>query len=146
MLAILILLIIPLAMTPFGYCGEGQPPGDNERLVGPSIDALLVLKHTHRVSGSCYKNEDGYIEGILMGICNGVPFAIEGTCANTFTLPGDLNSYTQEFLTYMRFPAPGTCNPKPGQTLIVVTVKEFYNSLELEEVTAKVVLMFVEVK
>jgi len=149
LMVVAILMIIPFVITPFGYCGEGGPK-DTERLVGPSIDAVLVLRHTHRVSGYCTSNPDGFIEGVLMGICNGNPFAIEGTCATGYILAGDLGSYTPEYLTnattQLRLPAPNVCNPKPGQTLIVVTVKEFNKSTELDEITARVVLMFVEPK
>ncbi len=147
-LAIGILLVIPLAMTPFGYCGEGGPK-DTEKLTGPSIDAMLVLRHFPAGTTGCGSDPAGYIAGTLMGICNGVEFAIEGTCANGYVLAGDLTTWDEASLTnattQLRFPAPAACTPKPNTELIVVTVKQFYKSYPnaLDQATASVVLMWV---
>jgi len=165
-LVISILLVIPLAMAPFGYCGEGGPK-DTERLVGPSIDAILVLNHTpciypnpcggsNQPSCTCTHNcslssdSNGFVEATLLGICNGVQFSIEASCNTGVVFQGDLSSITPQYLTdpttQVRINVPIICNPKPGQSLVIVDVKQFTKSLYLDQVTAKVILMFIETK
>ena len=151
-LIISILFIIPLAMAPFGYCGE--PPNSNtEKLVGPSIDAVLVLRHTPYNPSNCNTHIDGMIEALLFGICNGNPFQLEYSCGSTppMALPGNLAQVVEDptYLTdptrgQLKLGVPAICNPKPGQSLVVVDVKEYEYSSYFDQFVAKVTLMFVE--
>ena len=150
-LAISILLIIPLAMAPFGYCGE-PPHSGTDKLVGPSIDAVLVLRHTPYNSNNCVSHTDGMIEALLFGICNGQTFRLEyscGTVGNAFSgnlaqVAADPTYITDPTRGQIKFGVPPICNSKPGQTLVIVDVKEYEYSPYFEQFVAKVTLMFVE--
>jgi len=142
LLVSILLISSILITTPIGYAGEPGPgAGPGERLVGPTIDAIIGIRPTSIPNGCS--------DVVLSGICNGQPFAISKPCI----LPGDLTTTLGDYLVGQRIPLtdiPTICNPKLGQELMIVGVKNFvntgYNDPGAGQAIADVVLMFVESK
>ena len=135
---IMALFIVSVCFFNTALAGEGGPPGDGQRLVGPVIEAILGLADS--------TTSPGYIEGVLLGNCNGKSFEIivpggiyPGSVVTIHAGEWDLGG-----LLNLHINAPRICNPKPGALLNVVGVKKFYNSGKY--VLAELTLMFLEYK
>ncbi len=121
------LLLIPLMlMTNQIAYGGGEPTNPNEKIVGPSIEAVLGLKD--RGEG---------IDLLLSGVCNGTPF----TYYDADYLPSFVGTITPEQLVDQRLEIVGICNSSKKSKLICVDVKNFANDGGM--VIADVVIMFV---
>jgi hypothetical protein len=139
---ILVLFVVSVCFFSPAQAGEGGPPGDNERLVGPVIEAILGLADSPPPSGSSF----GSIEGVLLGTCNGTPFEIIVPAGIYFGTVATIHAgeWNQGGLLNLHINAPGICNPKPGAVLNVVGIKKFKNTGKY--VLAEITLMFLEPK
>lgn len=142
------ILLIPLILIPIAFAGEPGPgAGAGERLVGPTIDAILGIINSPLPAPRVGVGMDVSISGI----CNGQLF--------TVTLPDyrdniDLSTVTAEQLIGYRVAAAdypdiaGICNPKPGLEFMIIDVKKFNNyssnPAPFRQITAEVTIMFVE--
>jgi hypothetical protein len=129
---LVILLAIPLMLltNQIAYGGaEGPPPGSNEKLVGPTIDAVLGLKDS--------TDSPGNVALLLSGICNGTPFSIY----DPDYLPGSVTGINAGDLINRRVELTGICNNNAKYTLNCINVKNFVNAGGM--VIADVVIVFV---
>jgi len=126
------ILLIPLMLmtNQIAYGGgEGPAPGSTEKLVGPTIDAVLGLKDS--------TDSPGNVALLLSGICNGTQFSIYVPDY----LPGDVAGITAGDLINRRVELTGICNNNIKYTLNCINVKNFFNAGGM--VIADVVIVFV---
>jgi hypothetical protein len=142
------ILLIPLMLFSIGFAAEPGPgAGAGERLVGPTINAVLGIINTPLIAPRVGVGMDVSVSGI----CNGQLF--------TVTLPDyldniDLSTVTVEELIGWRVATAyypdiaGICNSKPGLEFMIIDVKKFNNyssnPAPYRQITAEVTIMFVE--
>lgn len=125
-------LLIPLMLftNQVAYCGGEPPTPGTEKLVGPTIEAVIGLREIN-ISGT------DYVSLLLSGVCNGTPF----TFYDADFAPGDLRSVEAGNLINYRLDIVGICNNNNKYTLNCVDVKNFYKDGGMA--IAEVVIMFV---
>ena len=136
------ILLIPLMLVPIAFAGEpGTGAGAGERLVGPTIDAVLGI----------INNASGGIDVSFSGICNGQLFTVTlqnyRPNINLAGIPADW-LVGQRVSTAYYSDIAGICNPKPGLEFMIVDVKKFNKYIDnyppVGQITAEVTIMFVE--
>jgi|MudIll2142460700_1097286.scaffolds.fasta_scaffold00234_6 hypothetical protein len=128
------ILLIPLMLmtNQIAYGGgEGPAPGSTEKLVGPTIDAVLGLINSTVAPG--------YVALLLSGICNGTPFSVY----DPDYLPGDVEGINAGDLINQRVEISGICNNNTKYVLNCINVKNFAKADDNSMIIADVVIVFV---